>query len=350
MVIKRYSKKEPQVFLWILLPYIFFFNWLIFGNCMFSSVSIFLRLMAFSCVYLFLVYFAFGLAAMLVQKRFPDAGDMFRRIAVMLPMFYVMNAIAFSVLIFVYKALQIVSCAPRAGMLPWAIVYACIMSTIITFVNEGVANWEAWKSSLTETEKLKNVYQRSKLLCLKGQINPHFLFNCFNTLSGLIQDDSNKAEIFLDEMTKVHRYILRCSDQLLISLETELKFARSFLYLAEERFGGAIRSTIEIENEAYEKQLPPLSFQVILENIIHNNALSKSDPLKIHISLKNDRQLSIVNTIHEKNISSRSIEDDGFDNLEKKYQILNADPILIDEADGERTLLLPLFDKKEDAV
>jgi two-component system LytT family sensor kinase len=350
MQMKRYSRKEPQVFLWVLLPYIFFFNLLIFGSCLFNSISIFGRLMAFSCVYLFLVYFVFGLAAILIQKRFPDAGDMFRRIAIMLSMFYVMNTVAFSLLIFVYKEWQIVPCAPRTGMLPWAIVYACVMSTIITFVNEGVANWEAWKSSVTETERLKDVYQRSKLLCLKGQINPHFLFNCFNTLSGLIQEDETKAEIFLDEMTKVHRYILRSGDQFLISLETELKFARSYLYLAEERFGGAIQTTIEVEKEAYEKQLPPLSLQVILENIIHNNALSKSDPLIIHISLKNDKQLSVVNTLHKKNVSSQTTEDDGFDNLEKKYEILNAGPILIHEENGERALLLPLFDKKEDAV
>jgi two-component system LytT family sensor kinase len=350
MQMKRYSKKEPQVFLWILLPYIFFFNWMIFGSCMFNSVSIFSRLLAFSCVYLFLVYFVFGMAAILIQRRFPDAGDMFRRIAIMLPMFYVMNAIAFSVLIFIYKEWQIVPCVPKPGMLPWAILYACIMSTIITFVNEGVANWEAWKSSLTETERIKNVYQRSKLLSLRGQINPHFLFNCFNTLSGLIQEDGAKAEIFLDEMTKVHRYILRSSDQFLTTLETELKFARSYLYLAEERFGGAIQTTIEVEREAYEKQLPPLSLQVILENVIHNNAVSKSDPLVIHISLKNDHQLSVVNTLHKKNISAQVTEDDGFDNLEKKYKILNAGPIVIHEGNGERALLLPLFDKKEDAV
>ena len=347
---KRYSKKEPQVFLWILLPYIFFFNWLIFGSCMFNSVSIFGRLLAFSSVYLFLVYFVFGMAAIQIQKRFPNAGDMFRRIAIMLPMFYVMNAIAFSVLIFIYKEWQIVPCVPKPGMLPWAILYACIMSTIITFVNEGVANWESWKSSLTETERIKNVYQRSKLLCLRGQINPHFLFNCFNTLSGLIQEDGAKAEIFLDEMTKVHRYILRCGDQFLTTLETELKFARSYLYLAEERFGGAIQTIIEVEEEAYEKQLPPLSLQVILENIIQNNAVSKSDPLIIHISLKNDHQLSVVNTLHKKNISAQITEDDGFDNLEKKYKILNAGPISIQEGNGERALLLPLFDKREDAV
>jgi len=266
---------------------------------------------------------------MLIQKRFPDAGDMFRRIAIMLPMFYVMNAIAFSLLIFVYKEWQMASCPPRAGMLPWAIVYACIMSTIINFINEGVANWDAWKASLTETERLKNVYQRSRLLSLRGQINPHFLFNCFNTLSGLIQEDNAKAEIFLDEMTKVHRYILRSGDQFLTSLETELKFARSYLYLAEERFGGAIQATIEVGEEACEKQLPPLSLQVILENIIHDNVMSKSEPLRIHISLKNDKQLLVVNTLHKKNLTSQMTADDGFENLEKKYQVLNADPIIV---------------------
>ena len=93
-------------------------------------------------------------------------------------------------------------------MLWWAIAYGCIISTALVFINEGYANWEVWKASLAETEKLKNAYRRSKLPGLKGQINPHFLFICFNTLSGLIQEDEMKAEKSLDEITKVHLYLL----------------------------------------------------------------------------------------------------------------------------------------------
>ena len=142
-------------------------------------------------------------------------------------------------------------------MLWWAIVYGCIVSTALTFINEGVANWEEWKASLSETEKLKNAYRRSKLLGLKGQINPHFLFNCFNTLSGLIQENETKAEKFLDEMTKVHRYLLRSDDELLVPVAEELKFARSYLYLSKERFGNALEASITIDEALMQKLIPP---------------------------------------------------------------------------------------------
>ena len=98
-----------------------------------------------------------------------------------------------------------------------------------------MANWDGWKQSLSEGEKLRNAYQRSKLLGLKGQINPHFLFNCFNTLSALITVDKEEAEEFLNEMTKVHRYMLRSDDEYLVTLADEMKFANSYLSLTKSR-------------------------------------------------------------------------------------------------------------------
>ena len=347
MAIRRYSKREPQVFLWVVLPYIFFLNMLVFGTCIFRSASAFARSFLFSGIYIILVYFVFGLAAMLIQKRFPSAGDMFRRIAIMLPMFYFMNAIAITGLFQLFNQWPLMPCPTKPGMLLWTIMYACIMSTFITFINEGVVNWEAWKTSITETERLKNVYQRSRVLGLKGQINPHFLFNCFNTLSGLIQEDESKAEKFLDEMTKVHRYLLRSDDELLVSLESEMKFANSYLYLARERFGEAIQVTVEIEKDSMEKLLPPLSLQVILENIVNSNALNKTNPLRVKISSRDARTLSVVNTLHDKLLDQSMSQDDGLCNLVEKYKILNERVIVIQEDGEERALFLPLFDKNE---
>lgn len=232
-------------------------------------------------------------------------------------------------------------------MLMWSVIYGCLMSTIITLINEGVANWEVWKASITENEKLKNAYQRSKVLGLRGQLNPHFLFNCFNTLSGLIQEDETKAEKFLNEMTKVHRYLLRSDDELLVTLETEIRFAESYLYLAGERFGGAIQSSIEIKEENLIKYLPPLSLQVILENIIYTNALSKANPVNIYITTNSKNKLAIVNSVHEKTVVQNYFVDDGLDNLLNKYRMLNAGEITIKETGNVRTILLPLFNNNE---
>jgi two-component system, LytTR family, sensor kinase len=332
--------------LWIMFPYIVCLNSIVFGTCIFSSLSLFLRSSLYGALYISVIYFVFGVAATLVKRRFPSASDMFRRIAILLPLFYVMNAITMPGYYFIYNQWNLLTCPAKSGMLLWAIVYGCVMSTVITFINEGVANWEAWKASITENERLNNVYQRSRLLGLKGQINPHFLFNCFNTLSGLIQEDESKAEQFLDEMTKVHRYLLRSDDELMVSLDMELKFARSYLYLAKERFGEAIRTSIEVEKNMLEMKLPPLSLQVILEDIIYSNALSKSDPLTINIFSKDKNQLNVTHSLHKKKGTQILNVDEGMENLVNKYKILQAGDIMIHEEDGERSLLLPLFESK----
>ena len=348
MPLKRYSKKEPQVFLWVMLPYITFMNLLVFGTCIFSSVVLFFKSLFFSGIYLLIVYMVFGLVAIVIQKRFPSPGDMLKRIRILLPLFYVMNVIAVSWLFYLYNYFQVLDCTPIQSMLLWAIIYGCVMSTIITFINEGVANFEGWQASVTETEKLKIAYQRSKVLGLKGQINPHFLFNCFNTLSGLIQEDNTRAEMFLDEMTKVHRYLLRSDDELLVPLENEIKFAESYMYLAKERFGGAIKIMINIDDKALQKKIPPFSMQAILENIIYTNGLSKDNPLTITITSEENGKLSVVNSIHPRIVVQDFNIEEGLNNLLSKYDMLNAGAISIHQDDNERTLLIPLFDNEEE--
>lgn len=343
MPIKRYSSKEPIVFLWIITPYIFFMNLLLFGNCVLGSFWTILKAFGACALYFFIIYGVFGSFAVLIKNSYPAAGDLFRRIRLMLPGFYLMNVGAIYGACYVFTHLVHLGCTPRPEYIWWTILYACIMSTLITFINEGMANWESWKNSLSESEKLKNAYQRSKLFGLKGQINPHFLFNCFNTLSGLIQEDEAGAETFLDEMTKVHRYLLRGDDEYLVALREELKFADSYLYLTKARFGQAIDAIVEVPKEVMNLQLPPLSLQVILENIIYTNALSKREPLTIHIKTQADSHLSITHSVHEKIIVQHYNQDEGLDNLIIKYRLLGNREVIITEAPDHREILLPLF-------
>ena len=346
MALKRYSKQEPLVFLYVLVPYIFFMNLLIFGGCILFSMSVMLKAFAISTVYFSIIYAAFGFVAVRIQMQFNKAGELFKRIRVMLPIFYLMNIGAVHGVFFFYKVAGLIHCPVQPERLWWTILYACIMSTVITFINEGMANWEKWKNSLSEREKLTNAYQRSKLLGLKGQINPHFLFNCFNTLSGLIHEDEEKAEEFLDEMTKVHRYLLRGDDEYLVTLGDEMKFAKSYLSLIKARFGDAINIGINLSQDLLHKQIPPLSMQVILENIIYTNALNKKSPLTIKIFTKDNDKLVISHSIHVKIIVQNLSVDEGLDNLITKYRLLNARDVEIIETPMHREIVLRLFDDK----
>ncbi len=343
MAIKRYSKKEPVVFLWVILPYILFMNLLIFGFCIYNTFEGIYKSFFLSALYFLVVYAIFGTVAVLISKQISASSDLFKRIAVMLPVFYFLNVLAIQGVFYGYNHIQWMPCNPLNQNLWYTILYACIMSTVITFINEGMANWEKWKSSVAESEKLQNSYQRSKLLGLKGQINPHFLFNCFNTLSGLIHENEKDAVRFLDEMTKVHRYLLRSDEEYLVSLEEEIKFAQSYLYLIKARFGQAIHFNISIPPENLQKLIPPLSMQVILENIIYTNALNKKQALQIDIFSEDQHKLIVSHTLHEKTIVSNLNLEEGLDNLVNKYRLLNEAEVEISDNQISRKITIPLI-------
>lgn len=345
MTVQRNLWKEVKVYLWVMVPYALFMNILIQGGCILQGWAFLGINFLGTAIYLFLVYMLFVDVAARIRNRYQKVSDLFQRVIILLPVNYVINVVAIYGIYFLYPRTNGILCESIPGMEGYAIVFACVIGTMFTFIIEGMANWDGWKQSLSEGEKLRNAYQRSKLLGLKGQINPHFLFNCFNTLSALITVDKEEAEEFLNEMTKVHRYMLRSDDEYLVTLADEIKFAKSYLSLTKSRFGAAVIATIDIQPDHLAKQVPPLTLQAILENTIYTNALNKQQPLTIHISSTGD-YLSIDHTIHEKIVVLPLHEDDGLDNLVNKYRLLNKEEIRIIESPLRREIVVPLFDTK----
>jgi two-component system, LytTR family, sensor kinase len=346
MRLNQYSSKENMIFKWFTLPYTLVINLLLFGTCIYRNLPDFLTSFLVSLLYFTLIYFLFSAVAKVIKRRFPEDSALFRRIGVMMPLFFIMNVITVQGLYMVYAALDWTSCQPIQQMQWWVTGFGVIASIVITFFNEAAVGWDKWKASITESEQLKNAYRKSKLLGLKGQVNPHFLFNCFNSLSSLINEDQEAAEKFLDEMTKVHRYMLRGDEEQLVSLETELKFAASYLYLVRARFGDAIQANLSCIANQEPGFLPALSLQVIFENIIYGNAASRAKPLVINLRCEHGN-LVIHHSIHPKTRGNDADPEDGLDNLLRKYQLLHDQPVTIKEGIAERTIVLPLFQNKE---
>ncbi|HEY6900991.1 MAG TPA: histidine kinase [Puia sp.] len=348
MQIKRYSRVEPMIFIWFMLPYTILINLLLFGSCLITSAGNFFSRLGISLLYFALIYSLFGMVAMLVKKRFPGDHELFRRTGILLPLFSVMNLLTVQGAYLLYENLPIGDCTVRRYMEWWVTGYGCLMSAILTFVNEAGVGWEKWKTAMTETDRLQSAYQKSRLLSLKRQLHPHFLFNCFNTLSSLIQEDEREAEKFLDELTKVYRYLLKGAEEQLIDLHEELRFIESYLYLVKTRFGGALFVEIDTDMAYWIKKIAPMSLLVVLENIIYRNAFSKTLPLQIEIRTQPGAGLVISNTIQPKPLAQDGFDqEEGLDDLVGKYRLLGVEGLEIHETAKNRTILIPLIEKSD---
>jgi LytS/YehU family sensor histidine kinase len=196
---------------------------------------------------------------------------------------------------------------------------------------------------------LKTEYIQSRLLGLKSQLNPHFLFNSLNSLSCLIQESPDKAEKFLDEMSKVYRYLLKNSDEQLVTLEAELQFTRSYFYLLKERHGEGLNIEINVQDDFLETQLPPLTLQILLESAFNMNAISKEQPLIIELSITNNGWLQIKNNVQRK-ISDSLADRAGIQNLSKKFRLLCNKYIVVKDTGKFQVITVPLITAKEEVL
>jgi LytS/YehU family sensor histidine kinase len=208
--------------------------------------------------------------------------------------------------------------------------------------------WEAdytireWKSSLIEKEKLQQLNLQQEFEALKSQVNPHFLFNCFNTLSSLITEDKKQAETFLNELSKVYRYLLRNNEDGLSSLQTELRFIQSYYRLLKTRHGDAVQLSIETDKKYDQYLLPSLSLQLLVENAVKHNVLSKNKPLIIDIFTTAGNKLVVSNNLQLRTLKAPSNKV-GLQNIKSKYELLNQTGFQILKDQKTFIIVLPLI-------
>jgi two-component system, LytTR family, sensor kinase len=199
---------------------------------------------------------------------------------------------------------------------------------------------------LKQTERMKEILEKEKLRAelqqLKGIVNPHFLFNNLNSLSALISEDPAKAEFFLDELTKVFRYLLRNNNNDLTELGAELQFIHSYYQLLQIRYGKGIEMTIDADQRYNHLQLPPLTLQLLLENAVKHNHLHKEHPLRIQLYPTAGNKLVMKNNIIPKNtlVESTGI---GLKSINARYSMLEKNGISIEQNDKEFSVIIPLI-------
>ncbi|MBE0646983.1 MAG: histidine kinase [Bacteroidales bacterium] len=169
------------------------------------------------------------------------------------------------------------------------------------------------ESKMLQQENLRIQYES-----LKNQINPHFLFNSLNVLTSLIKLDPGLAEKFTEQMAKVYRYVLEHKEEDTVTLQTELDFIRSYIFLLEIRFQDKVRFEIDIPENYLNRHVPPLTVQLLIENAVKHNTFSKRNPLQVKIFVDGDDYFNIVNNLQKREVGMGSTAV-GLQNIRERF-------------------------------
>lgn len=136
---------------------------------------------------------------------------------------------------------------------------------------------------------------QAELELLRAQLEPHFLFNALNAVSGLIRARRNEAATSaLAQLSQLLRYVVEASRQERVPLEWELQFVRSYFELQQLRYGRRLVFAVHADSATRGCDVPPLLLQPLIENAVVHGAARTSDPSRIDLRVtRNHSQLHV---------------------------------------------------------
>jgi two-component system, LytTR family, sensor kinase len=224
------------------------------------------------------------------------------------------------------------------------IIFLIITVNITLLINAiMVANefFIHWRKSTLEKEELKRITVSAEFESLKNQVNPHFLFNALNTLASLIEEEPQVASRFVQKLSSVYRYLLSQKDKELVSLGEELEFLKSYIFLYQIRFGENFKVIIDIDQQWLHKEIVTLSLQMLLENAVKHNIISKEKPLTVKIHIKGQK-LCVCNNLQVKTILTES-NGIGLKNIQSRYAIISNEEVEVSMSENMFLVCVPLI-------
>ncbi|MBX2871915.1 MAG: histidine kinase [Saprospiraceae bacterium] len=218
---------------------------------------------------------------------------------------------------------------------------ALVITSLVSISLHALAFFKEIQNQRTISTQLRQEKTASELSALRTQVDPHFLFNSFNVLSGLMDEDTEKAQRFLAGLSAIYRYVLEQRNEETCTVAEELNFAKQYLELQRMRFEDSIYLKTDISEEVLHKRIPSLTLQLLLENAIKHNGFNEQNPLHIEITQEDDQLRVSNNRKARTNLSdSNGI---GLENIRVRYKLLTTQSLIIDANPHSFTVKLPLI-------
>lgn len=227
----------------------------------------------------------------------------------------------------------------------WAVVSLVTTNTVVAAVFVVQAYEMLFLQKERERDQLRLArLERARLLAelqsMQGQLAPHFLFNCLNTLAALIQEDPRAAAAFNQHLADVSRYLLARRQHDLVPLADELTFLHAYLALMELRFPRSLRVRLVGFDRLAGLSLPPAALQLLVENAIKHNRFDSAEPLPVEVALQGDRVV-VSNPVRAKPFAPPS-PGIGLANLRERVLLLSGRLLEVTRGESEFRVVLPL--------
>jgi hypothetical protein len=228
-----------------------------------------------------------------------------------------------------------------------AILTYYVGSLLITFmissIYASVAFFIQWKSDMLRANALEKANLEARYETLRNQVNPHFLFNSLNTLLMLVNDNP-VASKYVESVSEFMRYMLNSRDKEAVLLRDELKIALEYAFIQQSRFGDKLQVIFNVSENYFHYAIPPLALQMLIENAIKHNVVSKEHQLKVNVFVADGQYLVVENTIQPK-MDKEPSTGVGLENIRSRYLYLSNKEVIVKQEHGKFTVMLPLFEK-----
>ncbi|GLB50231.1 2TM domain-containing protein [Neptunitalea lumnitzerae] len=222
--------------------------------------------------------------------------------------------------------------------------YSLIITAFVTIVYHAIYFYRELQKNKIKEQKIIAGTASAQFDALKNQLDPHFLFNSLNVLTSLIEENPYAAQKFTTSLSKVYRYVLEQKNKELVTVDEELKFARTFVNLLKMRFEDSIVFDIPDTASNPEAMVVPLSLQLLLENAVKHNMVTPQKPLRVEIFEK-DGNLMVRNNLQPKAVVKKS-SGVGLRNIQQRYAILTNRAVVIEKSESTFQVTLPMLTKR----
>jgi len=219
------------------------------------------------------------------------------------------------------------------------ILIVVLITLLITSIHEAIEFYKQWKFNFSKSVRLEKDNIEAKYETLKSQINPHFLFNSLNSLTTIVEDNERAVE-YIQNLSEFLRYILKSRDRELVLVRDEITILNQYLNLQKSRFKKNLNIQIDVHEKFYHFSLPPLVLQMLVENCINHNVISKEKPLTIEVKAEKDR-IYVKNNLQKKADSEST--GNGLKNITERFKFFTTSELKVSQSNSTFKVSIPLL-------